>query len=276
MITMLSMIKHTGLYLIAIVLLVFTGYPFFYMIATSLKTQAYFFQNPASLWSNFVFENYRLVFKLGIDHYFLNSLMISMVCVAAVILLASMVSFPLARTKFKLNRPIYYLFLAGMMIPVHTTLIPVYILTKEIGLYDSLWALAGPYISFSLPISIIILAQFIQEIPRELDEAAIMDGTTPSQLFWKIILPLLSPALATIGIYNFIHIWNEFVFGLVLITTPSKMTLPLGLRAFYGEFSVNIPGIMAALTLGSLPLLIAYFAAQEKVVKGLSAGAVKG
>jgi raffinose/stachyose/melibiose transport system permease protein len=273
---MFSSIKLVGLYLIAIVLLIFTGYPFLYMIATSLKTQELFFQNPTSLWSSFVLDNYGLVFKLGIDRYFLNSLMISMVSVIAVIVLASMVSFPLSRTKFRLNRPIYYLFLAGMMIPVHTTLIPVYILTKEIGLYDSLWALAGPYISFSLPISIIILSQFIQEIPRELDEAAIMDGTTQSKLFWKIILPLLSPALATIGIYNFIHIWNEFVFGLVLITTPAKMTLPLGLRAFYGEFSVNIPGIMAALTLGTLPLLIAYFVAQEKVVRGLSAGAVKG
>ncbi|MBA2939010.1 carbohydrate ABC transporter permease [Paenibacillus sp. CGMCC 1.16610] len=271
-----SIIKYTGLYLIAAILLLFTGYPFIYMIATSVKTQELFFQNPTSLWSNFVFENYALVFKLGIDQYFINSILISVVSVFAVILLSAMVSFPLSRIRFKLNRPIYYVFLAGMMIPVHTTLIPVYLLTKEIGLYDSLWALLGPYISFSLPVSIIILTQFIQEIPRELDEAAIMDGTSQPALFWKIILPLLAPALATIGIYNFIHIWNEFVFGLVLITTPEKMTLPLGLRAFYGEFSVNIPGIMATLTLGTLPLLIAYFLSQEKVVRGLSAGAVKG
>jgi len=110
----------------------------------------------------------------------------------------------------------------------------------------------------------------------ELDEAARIDGASRSRLFWSILLPLLTPAVATIGIYDFIHIWNEFVFGLVLLTTPERMTLPLGLRAFYGEFMVNVPGIMAALTLGTLPLLIAYFAAQEKVVAGLAAGAVKG
>lgn len=273
---MLSTLKKIGMYLLAILFLVFTGYPFIYMFFTSLKSQSYFFQHPSSLWAPFTLENYILVFDLGIDKYFINSILISIVSVTSVILLAAMVSYPIVRMKFKLNRPIFLLFLAGMMIPVHTTLIPIYFLSNQIGLYDSLWALLGPYIAFSLPISVIILTQFIQEIPRELDEAAIVDGATHSKIFWKIIFPLLTPALATVTIYNFIHIWNEFIFALVLITTPAKMTLPLGLRAFYGEFSVNIPGIMAALTLGTLPLLIAYFSAQEKVISGLSAGAVKG
>lgn len=273
---MLTAIQRVCLYMLAIVFLVVTGYPFFYMAATSFKTQSEFFEHPVSLLTRLNFENYVQVFELGIDQYFINSIIISVVCVAATVYLAAMVSFPLVRLRFKLNRPIFYLFLAGMMIPVHTTLIPIYMLTKNIGLYDTLWALAGPYIAFSLPISIIILTQFIQEIPKELDEAAIMDGASHARLFWSIVFPLLTPALATIGIYNFIHIWNEFVFGLVLITTPAKMTLPLGLRAFYGEFSVNVPGIMATLTLGTLPLMLAYFLAQEKVVSGLSAGAVKG
>lgn len=272
----MSAVGRACLYVISIVFLVITGYPFVYMIATSFKTQPEFFEHPVSLLSKFNFENYALVFKLGIDTYFLNSIIVSLICVTAVIFLSAMISFPLVRMRFKLNRPIFYLFLAGMMIPVHTTLIPVYILTKQIGLYDSLWALIGPYIAFSLPISVIILTQFIRDIPRELDEAAVIDGASHSRLFWSIVFPLLGPALATIAIYNFIHIWNEFVFGLVLITTPAKMTLPLGLRSFYGEFSVNVPGIMATLTLGSLPLMIAYFLAQEKVVSGLSAGAVKG
>jgi raffinose/stachyose/melibiose transport system permease protein len=273
---MLSILKSIGTYLLAFIFLIFTGYPFIYMFFTTLKSQSYFFQHPSSLWSPFTLENYVLVFDLGIDRYFLNSVLVSLVSVTAVILLAAMVSYPIVRMKFKLNRPIFLMFLAGMMIPVHTTLIPIYILSNEIGLYDTLWGLYGPYIAFSLPISIIILTQFIQEIPRELDEAAIMDGASHAKIFWKIIFPLLTPALATVTIYNFIHIWNEFIFALVLITTPDKMTLPLGLRGFYGEFSVNVPGIMAALTLGTMPLLIAYFTAQEKVISGLSAGAVKG
>ncbi|TBL76617.1 carbohydrate ABC transporter permease [Paenibacillus thalictri] len=273
---MLLLTRRVLLHGLAIVFLVFTGYPFVYMAATSLKTQQQFFASPVSLLSGFHADNYIQVFKLGIGRYFANSLLISSVCLLAIVLLSAMVSYPLVRMRFKLNRPIFYLFLAGMMIPVHTTLIPVYILTKQIGLYDTLWALAGPYIAFSLPISVIILTQFVHDIPRELDEAATVDGASHARLFWSILFPLLTPALATVGIYNFIHIWNEFVFGLVLITTPAKMTLPLGLRAFYGEFSVNVPGIMATLTLGTLPLLLGYFFAQEKVIGGLSAGAVKG
>lgn len=264
------------LYPIALFFLLVAGYPYLYMIATSLKTQEEFFQHSQSLIGSFTLDNYRLVFQLGIGRYFLNSLLISAVSVALVILLAAMVSFCLSRVEFRFSRPLYFLFLAGMMIPVHTTLIPVYILSKDLGLYDSLWALAGPYIAFSLPISVIIMTQFIRDIPRELDEAAVVDGAGRTRLFFSIIFPLLAPATATVGIYNFIHIWNEFVFGLVLITTPRKMTLPLGLREFYGEFSVNVPGIMAALTLGTLPLLIAYFISQEKVVRGIAAGAVKG
>jgi raffinose/stachyose/melibiose transport system permease protein len=264
------------LYPIAFFFLLVAGYPYLYMIATSLKTQQDFFRNANSLIGSFTLENYKLVFELGFGRYFLNSLLISAFSVVMVILLAAMVSFCLARVEFRLNRPLYFLFLAGMMIPVHTTLIPVYMLSKDLGLYDSLLALAGPYIAFSLPISIIIMTQFIRDIPRELDEAAVVDGAGRTRLFFHVVFPLLTPATATVGIYNFIHIWNEFVFGLVLITTPGKMTLPLGLREFYGEFSVNVPGIMAALTLGTLPLLIAYFISQEKVVKGIAAGAVKG
>jgi len=270
------LLKSLVLHLLAVVWLLVAGYPYLYMFTTSLKTQEQFFKNPTSLISAYTFANYRLVVELGIFRYFFNSLVISVASVVLIVLLASMVSYCLGRIRFRLNRPLYFLFIAGMMIPVHTTLIPVYILTREMGLYDRLWALLGPYIAFSLPISVIILTQFAREIPAELEEAAVMDGAGRTRLFASVVLPLLTPAVATVTIYNFIHIWNEFVFGLVLITTPERMTLPLGLREFYGEFSVNVPGIMAALTLGTLPLLLAYFISQEKVVKGIAAGAVKG
>jgi raffinose/stachyose/melibiose transport system permease protein len=268
--------KKIPLYILALIFLVFTGYPFVYMIATSFKSQQDFFTHPSSLWSSFTFDNYLAVFSLKLPSYFVNSIIVSVLSVGATAILAAMVSYPLARMKFRFNRPLFFLFLAGMMIPVHTTLIPVYVLTKNFGLYDTLWALIGPYIAFCLPVSVFILTQFMQEIPKELEEAAIVDGCSPYKVFWKIHLPLLTPAIATVVIYNFIHIWNEFVFALVLTTSPDKMTLPLGLKSFYGEFSVNIPGIMAALTLATLPLLVVYFISQEKVVKGLSAGAVKG
>lgn len=273
---MTAAVKRILLYLLAIVFLIFAGYPFLYMISTALKAQSDFFQQPTSILTHFKLENFGLVFELGIDRYFLNSALIALITVPASVVLSAMISYPIVRAKFRLSQPLFLLFLAGMMIPVHTTLIPVYMLSQQLGLYDTIWALAGPYIAFNMPISVVVITQFLNELPKDLDEAAKIDGASPSRLFWSILFPLLTPAVATVGIYDFIHIWNEFVFGLVLLTTPERMTLPLGLRVFYGEFMVNVPGIMAALTLGTLPLLIAYFTAQEKVVNGLAAGAVKG
>ncbi|KSU80385.1 MULTISPECIES: carbohydrate ABC transporter permease [Fictibacillus] len=268
-------IKKVPLYVIALILLVFTGYPFLYMISTSLKSRTQFFEKPYSLFSSFTLENFKSVFEMGLSRYFFNSILVSVIAVFAVMLIAALASYPLSRMKFKLNRVVFLLFIAGMMLPIHATLIPVFKLSQSMGLYDTVWALLGPYIAFSLPISIFILTQFMQEIPASLEEAAKIDGCSHFGIFWRVILPMLTPALMTVLIYNFIHLWNEFIFALVLISSPENMTLPLGLQDFKGEFSVNIPGLMAALTLASLPILVVYIFSQEKVVKGLAGGAVK-
>lgn len=269
-------ISNMPLYLLAIILLIFTGLPYFLMINSSFKSQLEFMTSPWSLPDFISLENYSKVLSSDFLRYFGNSLLVSVISVVVVIVVSAMASYPLARMKFKLNRPLFILFMIGMMIPIHTTLIPIYLLTINMGLYDTIWGLIGPYVAFSIPVSVVIFTQFLQEIPKELEESAKIDGCGQFNLFWKILFPLLKPAVATVAIYNFIHIWNEFVFALVLTNSKENATLPLGLRDFYGEFSVNVPGIMAALTLGSLPLLLVYFVAQEKIVKGIAAGSVKG
>lgn len=274
---MAELIKRTSLYVMVVILLIFTGYPFLYMVSTSLKSMNEFFVNPFQVIpESFTFQNYVAVFDMGLTTYFVNSLMITLSAVILVVFVASLASYPLSRMRFKLNRPLFLLFVAGMMLPIHATLIPIFVLTQNMGLYDTLFALLGPYIAFSLPISIFILTQFMQEIPKELEEAAQMDGANHWSLFWKIMFPNLAPAIATIVIYNFVFLWTEFIFALILISSPGNMTLPLGLQNFYGEFSVNVPGLMAALTLASIPVIVVFLLAQEKVVKGLTGGAVKG
>ncbi|MRH42772.1 ABC transporter permease subunit [Aquibacillus halophilus] len=273
---MIKKIRQMPLYLVAIILLLFTGLPFFIMINTSFKSQLEFMTSPWSLPDSFSFSNYALLLDTNFFSYFKNSLIVSVISVIIVIIFGAMASYPLARLKFKLNTPLFLLFMVGMMIPIHTTLIPIYLLTINLGLYDTIWALIGPYVAFALPISVVIFTQFMKEIPKELEESAKIDGCGHIRLFWRIIFPLLTPAVATVAIYNFIHIWNEFIFALVLTNSSENATLPLGLREYYGEFTVNVPAIMAALTLGSLPLLLIYFVAQEKIVKGLAAGSVKG
>jgi raffinose/stachyose/melibiose transport system permease protein len=272
----MGVIKKLPLYILALLLLVFTGFPFLFMVSTSFKTQSDFFEKPFSLFSSFDIHNYSSVFEMGISKYFFNSLIVSVVAVAVVMFIAALASYPLSRMNFKFNKPLFLLFISGMMLPIHATLIPIFKLSESMGIYDTLWALIGPYIAFSLPISIFILTQFMQEIPKSLEDAAKIDGCTPFGIFRRVILPILTPALMTVLIYNFIHLWNEFIFALVLISSPENRTIPLGLQDFYGEFSVNIPGLMSALTLFSLPILIVYFFSQEKVVKGLAGGSVKG
>ncbi|WP_134701335.1 carbohydrate ABC transporter permease [Ammoniphilus sp. YIM 78166] len=274
---MSPVLKKVPLYLIAFLLLAFTGYPFLYMLGTSLKSMQGFFESPFSIFSSSItFENYLAVLEMGMTHYFVNSVIVSVISVVTVVFISALASYPLSRMRFRLNRTLFLIFICGMMLPIHSTLIPTFLLTQKMGLYDSLMALIGPYIAFAIPISIFILTQFMQDIPKELEEAARIDGCTHFGVFWRVLLPMMTPALATVIIYNFIHLWTEFIFALVLLTSPENMTLPLGLQKFYGEFSVNVPGLMAALTLASLPILLVYFFAQEKVVKGLSGGAVKG
>jgi raffinose/stachyose/melibiose transport system permease protein len=163
-----------------------------------------------------------------------------------------------------------------MMIPVHTTLIPTFTLLSSIGLTDSLVGLLGPYVSYNIPISVFILTQFFKEIPIELEEAAIIDGCGRIKAFIKIILPLSGPALATVVVYSSLSIWNEFINANVLITSSANKTLPLGIREFYGFMTIDIPAVLTAILVGSLPVILIYFLAQEKVVNGLTQGAVKG
>ncbi|GAK03040.1 ABC-type sugar transport system, permease component [Geomicrobium sp. JCM 19037] len=269
--------KQILVYIVACIFLVFTAYPFIYMISTSLKTMDDFFANPFRMIpGEFTLDHYFSVFEMGLAQYFLNSVMITVAAVFIVVIIASLASYPLSRMSFRLNRPLFLFFIAGMMLPIHATLIPIFVLSQDLGIYDTLLALLGPYVAFSLPISIFILTQFMQDIPKELEEAAVIDGANHFATFRRVIFPVIKPAVSTVVIYNFVFLWTEFIFALILITSPSQMTLPLGLQNFYGEFSINIPGLMAALTLASLPVILMFLFAQERVVKGLTGGALKG
>jgi len=187
-----------------------------------------------------------------------------------------MASYAFARIRFRWSNILFIVFVAGMMIPVHITLIPIYVLINRIKLFDTLPGLIGPYNSFSLPVAIFIMTGFFKEVPRELEEAALMDGCSHWIIFRTIMFPLSTPAIATVGIYNFLYTWNEFIYAFVLINSPSKKTLPLGIREFYGMESVNIPGVITVIRVGSLPVPLFYFLAQERVINGLVSGVVKG
>ena len=272
-----SITAWTVAFILAIFWLVVSFTPFVFMVLNSFKEKFEMltkgvFQLPDSLnWNN-----YTEVLKGGFGTYFKNSVIVLGISLILLLFIAACASYPLARFKFKLANPIYALIVACMSIPVHITLIPVFKMAKSTGLYDSIWALIGPYIAFAVPISVSILTSFMKEIPREIEESAEIDGCGKIQMFFSMILPLAKPGLATLAIYNGVNMWNEFSFAYTLTQSSANRTLPLAIWEFQGQYSMNTPMIMAVLTLTLLPMIIMFIIFQDKLVKGMTAGAVKG
>ena len=272
-----SIIAWVIAFALAIFWLIVSFMPFVFMVLNSFKEKFEMltkgvFQLPDKLqWSNYV-----EVLTGGFGNYFKNSVIVLAVSLILLLFIAACASYPLARFKFKLADPIYALIVACMSIPVHITLIPVFKMSKATGLYDSIWALIGPYIAFAVPISVFILTSFMKEIPREIEESAEIDGCGKIQMFFSMILPLAKPGLATLAIYNGVNMWNEFSFAYTLTQSAQNRTLPLAIWEFQGQYSMNTPMIMAVLTLTLLPMIIMFIILQDKLVKGMTAGAVKG
>lgn len=254
-----------------------TTLPFIFVLMTSLKTQMETFSG--SVWAlpeklNFV--NYIAVLQGGFLVYLRNSVFVLALSIMLILIISSMAAYAFARLRFRLNKPIFALIVAGMIVPIHITLIPIYLLTRNIGLYDTPFALIGPYVATALPVSIFILTEFMRQIPKELEEAAKLDGCHTFGVFWKVFLPLSGPGLSTVAIYNGIGLWNEFIFAYVLTSSPANRTLPLAVWDFQGQYASDIPAILTVVTLTSLPLIVAYAFGQERIVKGMMAGALKG
>lgn len=274
-----GLLKDSVFWGLAILWLVVAGTPFYFMALTGFKGRFELMSKGSSVFAfptAPTFENFNSVLTSGtFFSYLFNSVLIVSTAVFLILLLSAMASYVFARIEFRLNRPLFGLIIAGLVIPIHVTLIPVYLLTRQLGLYDSLWSLLGPYVAFSLPLSIFVLTEFMRQIPKELEDAARIDGCGPMNSFFRIVLPLSRPGLATLAIYNSVILWNEFVFAFVLITSPKNRPLPLAIWEYQGQYSMNVPAIMAVLTLSALPLIIVYIIGQDRIVKGMMAGALK-
>lgn len=263
--------------LLAVIALAASILPFWFMLLNSFKGKFEMltkgvFSFPESLNT----ANYKGVFEGGFIRYFSNSVFVLLVSLFLILFISACAAYPLARFRFRLNGFVYGLIVACMAIPIHITLIPVFQMTKKIGMYDSIWALIGPDVAFAIPISVFILTSFMKGIPAEIEESAEIDGCNKYRMFFQIILPLAKPGLSTLAIYNGVNIWNEFSFAYTLTQSPKNRTLPLAVWDFQGQYSMNTPMIMAVLTLTVLPMILLFIVAQDKLVKGMTAGAVKG
>ena len=276
-----SRIKSRISWIIALVLalsaLIVSVLPFIFMALNSFKGKFEMLTKGVfALPDKLDFSNYAEVIHGNFWNYFLNSVIVLVISLALLLMISAFASYPLSRFRFRLNGVIYAVIVACMAIPVHITLIPVFKMSQSLHIYDSIWALPGPYIAMGIPISVFILTSFMQGIPREIEEAAEIDGCGKFKMFFRIILPMAKPGLSTLAIYNGVNMWNEFSCAYTLTQSAANRTLPLAVWEFQGQYSMNTPMIMSVLTLTVLPMIILFIFAQDKLVKGMTAGAVKG
>jgi len=247
--------------------------PVYYVVITSLKTQAgYFGQNPLALPTEPTLENYQMVLEADFARYFMNSTIVTVGAVAPAVLVSFMASFAIVRGSGRFLKLVNGVFLMGLAIPLQATIIPIYLMIIRLNLYDSLLALILPSIAFAIPLTVLILSNFIRDVPNELFESMRLDGCSEWQIMWRLALPLTRPAIVTVAIYNGLHVWNGFLLPLVLTQSPQLRVLPLALWTFQGEYSVNIPAVLASVMLSTLPILVLYVVGRRQLLSGLTAG----
>jgi raffinose/stachyose/melibiose transport system permease protein len=247
--------------------------PIYYVLITTFKDQgAYFTQNPLALPNPPTLTAYQDVVAAGIGRYFLNSVIVTIGSVIPIVLFSFLASYAIVRGDSRLLRFSRTLFLLGLAIPLQATIIPIYLIITRIHMYDSLGALILPSIAFGIPLTVLILSNFIRDVPRELFESMRLDGCTDWQMAWKLAFPLTRPAIVTVSIYNGLNVWNAFLFALILTQSPEKRVLPLALWAFQGEYQVNIPAVLAAVVLSTVPILVLYVVGRRQLLRGLTAG----
>jgi raffinose/stachyose/melibiose transport system permease protein len=248
--------------------------PIYWIVITSIKSQSeYFVSNPFAPPKEPTLDAYRLVIGADIVRYFFNSVIVTVGAVVPAVFISFMAAFAIIR-----SRPTWFLkstnglLLMGLAIPLQATIIPVYLIIIRLHLYDTLLALILPSIAFAIPLSVLVLSNFIRDVPNELFESMRLDGCSEWQTLWRLALPLTRPALVTVTIYNALLIWNGFLLPLVLTQSPNLRVLPLALWTFQGQYGINVPAVLAAVLLSALPILVLYVVGRRQMLSGLTAG----
>jgi raffinose/stachyose/melibiose transport system permease protein len=267
---------HPALYFIALLLIGVSLGPVVYIVLGGFRTNSQITVSPAGLPHPWVFSNYTGILKSSIFWgEFKNSVIVAVVATVGVVVLGIMVSFALARYEFKLKGAMYALFASGLMFPLVIAITPLFIIVKSLGLIDHLTGIIVPEIAFGLPTTVIILTPFLRAIPKEIEEAAAIDGSSRLGFFFRMALPLALPGVVTVAILAFIASWNNYILPLYVLNSQSNYTLPLGVQQFSSQYSQDTARVLAFTSMSMLPALIFFAIFQRRIVGGLT-GAVKG
>lgn len=268
-----SFFSHLFLIIVSLTCL----FPLWWTFASSLKTQQTIFNDLSLFPKNPHWENYLYAWtKADFGLYFFNSLVYTVTVVIGVILIASMAAYAFSRLQFPGKNFLFLLLISTMMIPIPGNFIALYVLLNKLNLVDTRWGYILPQINGGLALGIFLLKTFFDDLPKELEDSARIDGCGRFRVYWHIALPLAKPALAVLAIFNILAVWNEYLFAMLVLSKKSLMPLQRGLMVFQGAHITEYPLLMAGMVITLLPVLLIYLLLQKHIIKGITAGAVKG
>jgi len=266
-----------ALYAIAVVVLLVIVVPLGFSVLGGFRSNAQLAADPVGLPDPWVWTNYQTTLTDSSFYGWVkNSVLIAMITTALVLPAASLAAFVIARYKFRGRELVFALFTIGLLFPVAVAILPLFITLRQTGLLNSPLGIALPQAAFGLPLSIVILRPFFRSIPRDLEDAAAIDGCGPLRFYWSIMLPLSRPVLSTIAVLTIVGSWNAFLLPLLVLIQPDQWTLPLGINNISAQYVTDTAAILAYTTVAMIPALVFYFIAQRQIVSGLTAGGVKG
>jgi len=259
--------------ILAAIWLVIVAVPLYYLVAASFRTrQDYLSTSPLKPPSDPTLENYRTVLQGGFPTYLLNNVIVTVATVLIVLAVTVPAAYAVARNASRLVQRMFSIMLIGLAIPAQATIIPVYLLITQLRLYDTLLAIILPTAAFALPVAMLVMTNSLRDVPNELYEAQTLDGAGPLAVLRNLVLPLAKPAITTVTVFTALNAWNGFLFPLVLTQSRDTRVLTLGLVDFQGQFGVNVPGLLAAVTLSVVPIFVLYLVGRRYLLGGLTAG----
>ncbi len=268
---------HIPYHIIMIIWSLIAMAPVWLLLINTLKPKKEIYTNPFGLPREWTLDNYRYIISdNNFFGYFKNSFIVVVVSLAVILLLGSLCAYALAHWRTRTSRGVYFFIIVGMMLPIKIATIRLLEIMKTLGLLNTLWSLFPVYIAMGLPIAVFILTEFIRGLPGELYEAGFMDGAGRFMIYYKIVLPLIRPALATVAIYNLVPIWNDLWFPLIFINVENQKTVLLAVTRLQGQYTTDWPKLLTILSLSALPVIVLYLTMSKQFIKGLTAGAVKG
>lgn len=271
-------ISHIFLQIFLIIVAVIQIYPLIWLAFFSLKDNSEIFSgNVAGLPKSFLWQNYTVALTNGnVIRYFLNSVFVTAVTILLVLILSSMSAYAITRMRWKLSKVTMNLIMLGMMVPIHAALLPLFMVLRNLKMLNTYWALIIPYVAFGIPLAVMIIGSFFSGLPRELEEAAVIDGCGIYKTYFMIILPQIRSALATVAIFTYLSSWNELMFAVTFINDQNQQTLTVGMMSMVGTYITRWGVIGAGLMVATVPTIIIYLLCSRQVQESMIAGAIKG